>query len=138
MLKGISPLLSPELLKILSEMGHGDTIVLSDAHFPSHTLGPQVVRMDGIKIPDLLKAFMPLWELDSYTETPFCMMQPLLGDKLDMDYVKSCSEILGCQPTYIERYAFYEKAKKAYAVIHTGETRQYGNILLQKGVIISA
>ncbi len=135
MLKGISPLLSPDLLKILSEMGHGDTIVFSDAHFPSHTLGPQVIRMDGIPIPDLLHAVMPIWELDSYTDTPFCMMQAVPGDSLDLDYVKCCADAVGCQPAWIERYAFYEKARKAYAIVHTGETRKYGNVLLQKGVI---
>ena len=135
MLKGLSPLLSPDLLKILCAMGHGDTIVLSDAHFPSHTLGPQVLRMDGIAIPELLNAIMPVWELDSYVEHPFRMMQAVPGDTLDMDYVRLCSSIVGRDPGYIERFAFYEEARKAYAIIHTGETRKYGNILLQKGVI---
>ena len=135
MLKGLSPLLSPELLKILCAMGHGDTIVFSDAHFPSHTLGPQVLRMDGIAIPDLLKAVMPVWELDSYVEHPFRMMQAVPGDTLDMDYVRLCSSIVGRAPGHVERFAFYEEAKKAYAIIHTGETRKYGNIILQKGVI---
>lgn len=135
MLKGISPLLSPELLKILCEMGHGDIIVFADAHFPSHSLGPKVIRMDGIKIPDLLKALVPLWELDSYVETPFCMMQPVPGDTLDDEYVRSCTGILGRRPAYLERFAFYEKTRSAYAIVHTGETRKYGNILLQKGVI---
>lgn len=135
MLKGLSPLLSPDLLKILCAMGHGDTIVFSDAHFPSHTLGPQVLRMDGIAIPDLLKAIMPVWELDSYVEFPFRMMQAVPGDTLDMDYVQLCSSIVGRAPGHVERFAFYEEAKKAYAIIHTGETRKYGNIILQKGVI---
>ena len=135
MLKGLSPLLSPDLLKILCAMGHGDTIILSDAHFPSHTLGPQVLRMDGIAIPELLNAIMPVWELDSYTDKPFAMMQAVPGDTLDMDYVRLCSSIVGREPGYIERFAFYEEARKAYAIIHTGETRKYGNILLQKGVI---
>lgn len=135
MLKGLSPLLSPDLLKILCEMGHGDTIVISDAHFPSHTLGPQVLRMDGIAAPDLLRAIMPVWEFDSYVDAPFAMMQAVPGDTLDMDYVRLCAGIAGREPAFIERFAFYEKAKSAYAVIHTGETRKYGNLLLQKGVI---
>ena len=135
MLKGLSPLLSPELLKILCEMGHGDTVVFADAHFPSHTLGPQVLRMDGIAIPELLKAVMPVWELDSYVEHPFRMMQAVPGDSLDMDYVRLCSSIVEREPGYVERFAFYEEAKKAYAIIHTGDTRKYGNIILQKGVI---
>ena len=137
MLKGLSPLLSPDLLKILCAMGHGDTILLSDAHFPSHSQGPQVLRMDGISVPDLLKAIMPVWELDAYSDTPFSMMQVLPGDTLDMDYVNLCSSIVGREPAFIERQAFYAESKKAYAIIHTGETRKYGNIILQKGVIPS-
>ncbi len=135
MLKGISPLLSPELLKTLCEMGHGDKIILSDAHFPSHTLGPRVIRMDGLQIPDLLRGIMPLWEMDSYCDKPFAMMEAVPGDTLDMEYVKLCASIVGREPGYIERYAFYEAAKTAYAIVHTGETRKYGNILLQKGVV---
>ena len=135
MLKGLSPLLSPELLKILCAMGHGDRLVISDAHFPSHTLGPQVLRMDGIPAPEILRAVMSVWVLDSYVDAPFAMMQPVPGDTLDEDYVRLCAEIAGREPGFIERFAFYEQAKTAYAIIHTGETRKYGNILLQKGVI---
>ena len=135
MLKGISPLLSPELLKVLCEMGHGDSIVLADAHFPSCSLGPQVIRMDGILIPDLLAAVMPLWELDSYREVPFAMMQPVPGDSLDPELVDACTRTTGRAPGLIERFAFYEEAKKAHAIVHTGETRIYGNIILYKGVI---
>lgn len=136
MLKGISPLLPPELLKVLCEMGHGDKIVFSDAHFPSHSLGPRVIRMDGILIPDILKGVMPLWELDTYSDKPFCMMAACPGDSLDMEYVRECTDIIGTSPSYIERFDFYEAAKTAYAIIHTGETRQYGNVMLQKGVIL--
>lgn len=137
MLKGISPVITPELLKVLYEMGHGDTVIFADAHFPSHTIGPQVIRMDCINIPDLLRAIMPLWELDTYVHSPFMMMEPVPGDKLDMEYVRECSEIVGSTPGYLERFAFYEQGKKAYAVIHTGETRQYGNVILYKGIIPS-
>ncbi len=135
MLKNISPLLSPELLKILCEMGHGDTIVLADANFPSHSLGPQVIHADGIKIPDLLQAIMPLWELDTYVPSPFLMMQAVEGDTLDEDYVAYCSRCLNHLPAFLERFAFYEQAGKAYCIVHTGETRKYGNVILQKGVI---
>ena len=135
MLKGISPVLSPEMLKVLYEMGHGDTIVLADAHFPACTLGPQVIRADGIPIDALLKGIVPLFELDSYVESPFLMMAAVPGDTLDMDYVRTCQAILGRAPGYLERFAFYEQAKKAYAILATGETRKYGNIILQKGVI---
>ena len=88
-----------------------------------------------LSIGQTLNAIMPVWELDSYTDKPFAMMQAVPGDTLDMDYVRLCSSIVGRDPGYIERFAFYEKARKAYAIIHTGETRKYGNILLQKGVI---
>ena len=135
MLKNISPLLSPELLKILCEMGHGDTIVFADANFPSHALGPQVIRADGIKIPDLLQAIMPIFELDTYIPAPFVMMQAVEGDTLDMDYVAHCSRCLGRSPAFLERFAFYEHARQAYCIVHTGETRKYGNVILQKGVI---
>ena len=135
MLKGISSVLSPELLKVLCEMGHGDTIVLADAHFPACTLGPQVIRADGVSIDALLKGIMPIFELDSYVDNPFLMMSAVPGDTLDMDYVHACKCIVGREPGYAERFAFYEKAKNAYVIVASGETRKYGNIILQKGVI---
>lgn len=135
MLKGISPIIPPDLLKILCEMGHGDYIVLADAHFPSCSLGPQVIRADGVRIPDLLGAIMPLWELDSYLEKPFVMMEPVPGDSMDEELVSACVKITGCEPGLVERFAFYETAKKAFAIVHTGETRTYGNVILYKGVI---
>ena len=134
MLKGISPLISPELLKVLCEMGHGDFIVLADAHFPACTLGPQVIRADGLPIDALLRGIVPLLELDSYVEHPVQMMAPVEGDSLDMAYVRACESILGVKAGYIERFAFYERARKAFAIVATGETRKYGNIILQKGV----
>ena len=135
MLKGISPALSPELLKVLCEMGHGDTIVLADAHFPACTLGPQVIRADGLPIDALLKGIIPLFELDSYVDKPFLMMAAVPGDALDTAYVQTCQSIIGMEPGYLERFAFYEKARKAYAIVASGETRKYGNVILQKGVI---
>ena len=135
MLKGISPLISPELLATLCEMGHGDFIVFSDAHFPSGSLGPKVIRADGLPIDALLRGVMPLFELDSYVPDPVVMMQAVPGDTLDMEYVSLCQSIVGKEVAFIERFAFYERAKKAYAIVHTGETRKYGNIILQKGVI---
>jgi len=135
MLKGISPLLSPELLATLCEMGHGDFIVLGDAHFPAGSMGPKVIRADGIPATDLLRAIMPLFELDSYVESPVQMMKAVPGDTLDMDYVAAVAEATGRKPGHIERFAFYERAKGAFAIVQTGETRKYGNIILQKGVI---
>lgn len=82
MLKTISPLISPELLKVLAEMGHGDEIIFSDAHFPAHSMGPQVIRADGLRVSDLLQAIIPLFELDSYAP-PVVMMTAVEGDALD-------------------------------------------------------
>ena len=135
MLKGISPLISPELLKTLCEMGHGDCIVLADSHFPAYSLGPKVIPASGIQADALLRGIMPLFELDRYVDHPMLMMAPVPGDHLDDAYVAACQEITGCAPEFLERFAFYESARKAFAIVQTGETRQYANIILQKGVI---
>jgi len=139
MLKGISPVISPELLKIMAEMGHGDELVLADAHFPGHTMGKRVVRADGIRIPDLLEGIIPLFELDSYAP-PLIMMAAVEGDQLDPSveesYVAAMAKKLDPVPAVerINRFAFYDRAKEAYAVVMTGETAKYGNIILKKGV----
>ena len=138
MLKTISPLISPELLKVLAEMGHGDEIVFADAHFPAHTMGPQVIRADGLLVSELLQAIIPLFELDSYA-LPLVMMAPVAGDTLDPDvelrYRDALSEQAPCPDvTRIDRFAFYERAQKSYAIVITGECAKYGNIILKKGV----
>lgn len=140
MLKGISPLLSPALLETLARMGHGDEIILADAHFPGESLNPRVIRADGLRIPDLLAAILPLFELDRYTPHPLAMMAPVEGDSLDPAVERSyLASIHASHPEApaverIERYAFYERARGAFAVVMTGETAKYGNILLKKGV----
>jgi len=140
MLKGISPLISPELLATLSRMGHGDEIVLADAHFPAESVNDYVIRADGLSIPSLLEAILPLFELDSYVPRPLAMMAAVKGDTLDprveQNYMKA---ILKTNPDVapierIERFEFYERAKCAFAVVMTGETAKYGNIILKKGV----
>lgn len=139
MLKGISRFIGPELLMVLHQMGHGDEIVLADAHFPGHSLGTRVVRCDGIKVADLLDGILPLFELDSY-EPPLMMMQVVEGDAIDPevegDYMRVLKKHLAHAPTPIrlERHAFYERARGAFAIAMTGETRKYGNLLLKKGV----
>ncbi|MEN6547332.1 MAG: L-fucose mutarotase [Armatimonadia bacterium] len=140
MLKGISPLLSPDLLATLSRMGHGDEIVLADAHFPGETIGRMVLRADGLRISDLLDAILPLFELDAYVEDPVAMMAPVPGDSLDPAVEQAYRAALDRQApktppiARVERYAFYERAKQAFAVVMTGETAKYGNIILKKGV----
>lgn len=138
MLKGISPLVSPDLLKVMAEMGHGDEIVFSDAHFPAHYFGKNcsyVLRADGLKADQLLAAIVPLFELDSYA-TPVIMMEAVKGDTLDPKVEEAYRAALKYDGKIeqMERYAFYERAKKAYAIVLTGETRKYGNIILKKGV----
>jgi L-fucose mutarotase len=138
MLKGISPLISPDLLKVLVQMGHGDEIILADAHFPAHSMGSQVIRMDGLGVDHLLKAMAPLFELDSYAP-PLVMMAAVAGDELDPDvelrYLAALVDArAGLEVERIDRFAFYERASKAFAIVVTGECAKYGNILLKKGV----
>ncbi|MGN0860277.1 MAG: L-fucose mutarotase [Candidatus Spyradosoma sp.] len=135
MLKGISPAVSPELLKILAEMGHGDEIVISDAHFPAHTFNEKVVRADGIGADTLLAGIIPLFELDAYA-VPVIMMEAVPGDSLDPAVEAKYRKALGYDGEIerVERFAFYERAKKAYAVVISGETAKYGNVILKKGV----
>ena len=138
MLKGISPVVSPDLLKILAELGHGDELVFSDAHFPAHTFvrsGASVLRADGLAADVLLKGVIPLFELDSYA-TPLVMMEAVAGDALDPAVEQAYRTALGYtgEIERMERHAFYERARKAYAIVLTGETRKYGNIILKNGV----
>ena len=140
MLKGISPLLSPELLATLCRMGHGDEIVLADAHFPGDTMNARVLRADGLRIPDLLHAILPVFELDSYVPAPLFMMSAVPGDTLDPKVEQSYRAAIGRHApktppiARVERFAFYDQARKAFAVVMTGETAKYGNIILKKGV----
>ncbi len=135
MLKGISPAISPDLLKTMAEMGHGDEIVISDAHFPGHTFNERVIRADGIGADVLLAGMIPLFELDSYS-VPVVMMEAVPGDSLDPSVEAKYRKALGYDGEIerVERFAFYERAKKAYAVVVSGETAKYGNVILKKGV----
>ncbi|MDP0496483.1 MAG: L-fucose mutarotase [Verrucomicrobiota bacterium JB024] len=140
MLKGISPLVSPELLAVLARMGHGDEIVLADAHFPGESFNGRVLRADGLRIPALLDAVLPLFELDAYVDAPLIMMAAVEGDTLDpaveQSYLVPIKKHTPDAPAIarIDRFAFYERTKSAFAVLMTGETAKYGNILLKKGV----
>jgi L-fucose mutarotase len=140
MLKGISPLVSPELLETLCRMGHGDEIVLADAHFPGEAINPRVIRADGLRIAGLLEAILPLFELDAYVDHPVLMMAAVPGDTPDPAVESSyLAAIRKTNPNVtpilqVERFAFYERAKNAFCVVMTGETAKYGNILLKKGV----
>ncbi len=140
MLKGISPLLSPELLATLYRMGHGDEIVLADAHFPGHALNDHVIRADGLAVAALLDGILPLLALDSYVEHPVVMMAALPQDEPDTavaaDYRAAINKHAPDTPAiqFIDRFAFYDRAKQAFTVVMTGETRKYANVILKKGV----
>jgi L-fucose mutarotase len=140
MLRGISPLLSPELLAVLYRMGHGDEIVLADAHFPGETYNKKVLRADGIRIPPLIEAILPLFVLDPYVPDPIVMMAAVPGDSLDPEVLASYRTVLARHApdapatVFIDRFQFYDRARRAFAVVMTGETVKYGNIILKKGV----
>jgi L-fucose mutarotase len=140
MLKGISPLISPALLEVLARMGHGDEIVLADAHFPGETFNSRVLRADGLRIPSLLEAILPLFELDQYVAHPLAMMSAVPGDTLDPSVEEAyMASVIKSNPNVppierVERFAFYERTRSAFAVVMTGETAKYGNIILKKGV----
>lgn len=140
MLIGISPVIGPELLSTLYRMGHGDEIVLADAHFPGESVGRSVLRLDGLRIPDLLDGILPLFALDTYVDSPLVMMAPVPGDTLDPQVEAAFRQAVDRHwpdtPAIhrIERFAFYERARGAFAVVMTGETAKYGNIILKKGV----
>jgi L-fucose mutarotase len=140
MLKGISPIISPDLLKALCEMGHGDEIVLADSNFPGASVARRLFRADGLSISVLLEGIVPLFPLDSYSD-PLIMMDVVPGDRLDpaveSDYMKVIRryEPSVPAPLRIDRNAFYERSRNAYGVLMTGEIRTYGNLILKKGVI---
>jgi len=143
MLKGISPIMSPELLKVLMEMGHSDEIVLADANFPAVSHANLLVRSDGHSITELLHAILPLFPLDQYVETPLVLMDIVPGDAIgssapvwqEYEAIAKQYEEHAVQFEKMERFAFYERAKKAYAIVATGEQSLYGNLILKKGVI---
>lgn len=144
MLKGIPPILSPELLKVLCEMGHSDRIVIADGNFPAESMGKNaiVVRCDGHGVPELLDAILQVFPLDTYVEKPVSLMEVMKGDNAKTPIWDTYKEIIAKHGVRgadtvgtIERFAFYEEAKQVYAIIATGESALYANIMLQKGVI---
>ena len=140
MLKNISPILSPELLKILMEMGHGDEIVIGDGNFPAASVAQRLIRLDGHGVPEILDAILKLMPLDTYVDAPVALMdnndaenRPAIWAHYE-DVVRANEGDKAFE--LVERFAFYDRAKKAYAVIATGETAIYANIILKKGVVV--
>ncbi|MGS2722660.1 RbsD/FucU family protein [Porticoccus sp. GXU_MW_L64] len=141
MLKNINPLLSPELLKLLRAMGHGDEIAIVDANYPADSNAQRLVRLDGCSATEVLDAVLSVLPLDSYVDHPVHSMQ-VVGDPdavpeivSEFHAIVSQQESNPVQPAALERFAFYDRVKSAYAIVSTGETRLYGNVLLTKGVI---
>lgn len=138
MLKGIPSILSPELLKILMEMGHGDEIVIGDGNFPGKSINENCVRCDGHGVPELLEAILKLFPLDTY-QKPVFLMKKVKGDTIETPIWDTYNDLIARytneKPEQIERFEFYERAKSAYAVVMTGESALYANIILKKGVV---
>ncbi len=141
MLKGLSPLISPDLMTTMMRMGHGDDLVLADANFPGESHARRMVRADGIGIPELLDAILPWFPLDTFVACPAFVMQPVdvaaSEPPVWSEYRRLLSQHerrpigLAC----VERFAFYEQARASYAVVATGELSIYGNLVLRKGVV---
>lgn len=138
MLKGVPKLLSPELLKALCEMGHGDELVIADANFPCNSVNAHVIRADGIKGTDMLNAILDVIPTDTYVDSNIMLMKTINGDptpEIWEEYEQIAKKDKDAKVSKIERPDFYKKAEKAYLVIATGEERIYANVIVRKGVI---
>lgn len=140
MLKGIPPILGPELLHILRAMGHGDEIAIVDANYPAEGAGPPVIRLDGLSATDVLDAVLTLMPLDTFVDEQAFAME-VVGDPEKREQThKDFDKLIkkhepDMQLSLLERFAYYERVKDAFAIVQTGERRLYGNILLKKGII---
>jgi L-fucose mutarotase len=141
MLKNIPSILSPDLLKILMEMGHGDKIVIADGNFPAASLAQRLVRLDGHGAAGVLEAVLKLMPLDIYVEKAAALMQVVAGDTVETPIWDEYGSIIKTSGEkfdgfeFVDRFDFYDRAKKAYAVVATGEKALYANIILKKGVV---
>lgn len=139
MLKGISPILSPELLKILAQMGHGDEIVIGDANFPAQSMGQRCVRADGHGGAELMDAILSLFPLDTFVEAPVTLMEVAPGTPQPPIWQEFRATVdkhqIDVKFDNIERFAFYDRARKAYACVSTGERALYACVILKKGVL---
>jgi len=141
MLKGIPNILSPELLKILMEMGHGDEIVIVDGNYPAASHAQRLIRLDGHGVPEILKAVVKFFPLDTFVQKPVTLMAKVPGSDVETPIWDIFKSIIrkenekAADVGFEERFAFYERAKKAYAIVASGESALYANIILKKGVI---
>jgi len=141
MLKNIPAIISPEFMKILMEMGHGDEIVLADCNFPAASIATRLVRCDGHGIPEILEAILRFCPLDGYVDCPVALMAVVPGDNTKPTIWEQYRKIIKTSGEkssdfeFIERFAFYERARKAYAVVASSEKALYANIILKKGIL---
>lgn len=139
MLRGISPLIGPDLLGVLYRMGHGDELLLADAHFPAESLGRRVVRCDGHHVVELLDGILPLITLDRYVATPTFLMAPVAGDHADLAIAAAYQRVVRSHHPWapeaarIERENFYLQARACFAIVVTGDTTRYGNLIIRRG-----
>lgn len=142
MLKGIPAIISPDLMKVLMEMGHGDELIIADGNFPAASIAQRLVRADGHGVPAVLEAVLKFLPLDKYVPRAVGLMQVVAGDPTKPTIWEQYRKIIkgSGEPfedfEYIERFAFYERAKRAFAVVATSETALYANIILKKGVVV--
>lgn len=140
MLNGVPANIGPDLLKVLSEMGHGDELVIADGNFPAASLAQRLVRADGLGVPELLESVLKLIPLDTYVESPLALMAVVEGDA-EPEIWEAYETIIGgaqttrCKVTHMDRQDFYERASQAYAVVATSERAVYANIIIKKGVV---
>ena len=141
MLKNIPEVISPELMKVLMEMGHDDEIVLADGNFPAASVAKRLIRCDGHGVCEILEAVLKFLPLDQYVEHPVALMAVVPGDKTKPTIWEEYRKIIKASGEkftdfeFVERFAFYERSKKAYAVVASGEKALYANIILKKGVL---
>ena len=141
MLKGIPPILSPDLLKILMEMGHGDKLVIADGNFPSTRCAQRLIRLDGHAVPEILEDILKLFPLDTYSKKPVSLMSIVPGDTVVPTIWETYETIIKSNFNtfdsfgFLDRFDVYEEAKSSYAIIATSEKSLYANIILTKGVI---
>lgn len=140
MLNGIPKMLSSELVKLMMDMGHGDEIIIGDGNFPATAMGVPVVHLDGHGVPEVLDAILELMPLDRYVPKPWALMEVIPGDSIVPVIWKDFDRILKAhghegEPEMMERYAFYERARRAFCIVATSEAAQYANIILKKGIV---
>ncbi len=142
MLKGVPAILSPDMLKVLMEMGHGDELVLADGNFPAVSNARRLIRADGMMIPPLLEAILKFFPLDQYVEHPVALMQVVPGDPTRPIIWEEYRKIIRASGEkfidfeHIERHAFYARARNAFAIVATSEPALYANLILKKGVVV--